>query len=187
MAFFKQFNTLLYDADGNGIRRQAVNIFNSIIVKYDQIDNVTLYFYHMIEDGERPEDVAYRFYGDSDLNWVILLINSIVNPYYDWPLTQQELSSYTASKYENPTGIHHFVDLNTGYRVDEVSHIEYQDLIDSSSPLPANIGIVTNMEYEFEQNTEKRQIKILDRTHLNDFVIQFERLMKRKILNVEDV
>lgn len=183
MSFFKNFNKILYDADGNGIRNEAVNIFNSVIVKIEQISNATLYFYHTVEDGERPEDVAYRFYDDSEAHWVILLVNGIVNPYFEWPLTQQELASLAASKYENPNGIHHFIDLTTGYRVDEVDHTQYLDDITNSIPLPVNIGIVTNLEYEFIRNTEKREIKILDKAHMNEFKLQFERLMERKLLN----
>ena len=187
MSFFKRFNRVLYDANEDGIRREAVNILNSIIVKFRQVENVTLYFYHMIEDGEKPEDVADRYYNDSELNWVVLLVNSVVNPFYDWPLTQQELSALAADRYDNPNGIHHFIDLDTGKREDEVAHSIYQGLLDNDEAIPANIGLITNLEYEFERNNERREIKILNRIHLNDFILQFERLMERKLLNAEDV
>lgn len=185
MAFFKKFNRILYDADG--IRQEVVNIFNSVIVKFEQVNNATIYFYYMIEDGEKPENVAHKFYETSEYNWIVLLVNHIVNPYFDWPLSQQELAAHVKSKYENLGDVHHFIDLTTNYRVDEILHIEYQAMLDANQPLPGNIGIVTNYEYEFRLNTKKREIKVLDKAHLNDFIIHFEKLMERNILNIEDV
>jgi hypothetical protein len=51
------------------------------------------------KEGERPDTLAHKIYGKSDLHWVILLFNEIIDPYYEWPLTTSELDSYIAYKY----------------------------------------------------------------------------------------
>ena len=71
-------------------------------------DNVTLFDKYDVLEGETPEDVAYKIYGDADYFWVITLVNNIVNRYYDQPLDEYVFQQYVADKYSNQDGIHHY-------------------------------------------------------------------------------
>ena len=62
-------------------------------------DNDSLFEDYLISDGERPETLAHKVYGRSDLHWMILLFNEIIDPYYDWPLSQKELDNQLNYKY----------------------------------------------------------------------------------------
>ena len=42
-----------------------------------------------IQDGTRPDQVAYEIYKDAGLDWVILLINNIINVNEDWPMNRE--------------------------------------------------------------------------------------------------
>ena len=59
-----------------------------------------------------PIYVAFKFYGDSNLDWVILKCNNIVNVQSEWPLTQEDLDRYLLNKYDTYdnlyNGIHHY-------------------------------------------------------------------------------
>ena len=52
----------------------------------------------VIQDGDTPEDVSYRFYHKYDYYFLILMINDRFDPFYDWPLTNDELLNF-ATKY----------------------------------------------------------------------------------------
>ena len=56
---------------------------NEVLDKY--LTSLTLFDTYVIQDGETPESLARRFFNDSFLDWVILLINNIIDPFEDWP------------------------------------------------------------------------------------------------------
>ena len=69
-------------------------------------DNVTLFDNYDVAE-EKPEDVAYKVYGEADYFWVVTLVNNIVNRYYDSPLDSFSFQQYIKDKYSNPDDIHH--------------------------------------------------------------------------------
>lgn len=113
MSYFKHFPILNYkmNSDVSGIKN-AVNLMES--VKFlDFFQEITPNFYvdYIVKDGERPEHIAERAYGRSDYHWIILLTNQIVNPFFDWPLSQYELESQILKLYP---GSALFFDTNPG-------------------------------------------------------------------------
>jgi len=49
-------------------------------------------------DGERPDVLATKLYGDGDLHWVFFLVNEIDN-YYDWYKDSETFNNYISKKY----------------------------------------------------------------------------------------
>lgn len=70
-------------------------------VKFDQSvqRNLAVFYPYTIEQGERPDQIAARYYDNPELDWLIYLANDIVDPYHDWPLTQDQLYEFLAAKY----------------------------------------------------------------------------------------
>lgn len=60
---------------------------------------------YTVREGERPEDVAYLYYGNVDATWIVLLANQIVDPYHDWVMTSQEFEQYMIKKYATQSGL----------------------------------------------------------------------------------
>jgi hypothetical protein len=56
-----------------------------------------------INDTDRPEILAHRVYKDSYLNWMVLNLNNMVNPYYDWVLSSVAMDNYITEKYPGYT------------------------------------------------------------------------------------
>lgn len=54
---------------------------------------------HVIKEGERPDSVSYRIYGDPHYDWLILLTNNMFSIYDDWPKDSQEFERYIIAKY----------------------------------------------------------------------------------------
>lgn len=69
--------------------------------------NMSTALSYRIKDGERPEHIARRVYGRSDLHWVILMFNETLDPYFRWPISSNELDAVVANRY---AGKAYFVD-----------------------------------------------------------------------------
>lgn len=105
----------------------------------------TFFIKYTIQDGDTGENIAYRLWNDSSLSWIIYFINGIVDPFFDWPLRSDELVEYIKNKYGKfqVYDIHHYV--KNGFVVNR----------NSNDP---EVKPVTNFQYEFDKNEEKRKI-----------------------------
>jgi hypothetical protein len=81
----------------------STNILKRIAFTDSLKANTSYFTDYTIKDGESPESIAHDFYGDVGLYWVVLLLNDIINPYYDWPMDMNTLDDYISKKYPNKT------------------------------------------------------------------------------------
>lgn len=113
-SFFSQFPTVAYDIAGNQYSNYELvtNIFFRLRIIQEALQNITAYYEFVIPDGETPEILADKVYGDSGYHWVILLANNIKDAQYDWPLDTRTFNKYIKSKYGSissaKTQIHHY-------------------------------------------------------------------------------
>lgn len=94
---FKNFPTLQYKlSDGRVIT--ILDFFRKARIEQVSIPSLTNYTYYEILDGERPDVVAAKLYGDSDLHWTLFLVNEYTN-YYQWYLDQESFGLFIDEKY----------------------------------------------------------------------------------------
>ena len=62
-------------------------------------ENSTVFYEYNIQDGDTPEIVADKYYGDVERHWIVLLFNDIIDPQFDWPLQYNTLIEYIDKKY----------------------------------------------------------------------------------------
>jgi hypothetical protein len=90
---FSQFGVVYYN--GVPVRNILTRIDFSDIVK----KTGGVYHPYIVEDGERPDVIAYNYYGDSRYSWLVYMSNNIMDPYYEWPMTQHEFNRFITKKY----------------------------------------------------------------------------------------
>lgn len=56
-----------------------------------------------VSETDRPEVLSDRIYGRSDMHWMVLNLNNIANPYYDWVLSPLALDNFVEEKYPGYT------------------------------------------------------------------------------------
>lgn len=61
--------------------------------------NTAAFYPYQIQQDERPDTLAHLYYDDSVLEWLLFFSNDIIDPYYQWYLTQEQFNSYIADKY----------------------------------------------------------------------------------------
>jgi hypothetical protein len=59
---------------------------------------------YTVREGEKPETIAQLYYGSVDDTWLVLLANNMTDPYYDWPMDDEEFNQYFIDKYSEISG-----------------------------------------------------------------------------------
>lgn len=104
MSYFRELPNLEYvsrfpNAGSNDEVTVSKNIFKRPKLREDLNSIFSAFDYYAIVDGERPDQIAEKVYGDSQYDWVILIANNIINVNDDWPLSSAQLNEYLLKKY----------------------------------------------------------------------------------------
>jgi len=88
------------------------NLFKRGKIRSDIFGNLSYFTKYKIIGDERPDNIAFKEYEDSSLDWVVLLSNNILNVQSEWPLPQTSLDEVLLDKYGNYdklySSIHHY-------------------------------------------------------------------------------
>ena len=100
-SFYNSFPKLVYDIDGSksGSYDVVTNIFVRLGILKSVQEMTSSYYPYLIQEGDTPEMVADKYYGDPTYHWIVLMMNNIVDPFYDWPLDYTDFASYINNKY----------------------------------------------------------------------------------------
>ena len=174
--YFKQFPTIPYDSEGNGKFKNVKNLLRRVGVRAKIKTNTSLYDTYDVKNGETPESIAHKLYGDSELHWVILLLNDITDRFHGWPMSEAQFLKFVNDKYDNVDAIHHYeISQSSGDTSKKIN------IGTSNSDYPTATAI-TNFEHEQEQQDIKRKIRLLDPSYLDDFVEEFKLLIRESTI-----
>ena len=195
-SYFRQLPNLDYPSlanDRNSAYDYQVvkNIFKRAVLRDDIFDEVTAFTKYSVQGDERPDQVAYNFYNDSGLDWVVLTTNNIVHVRDEWPMGNQDFLTYLNAKYTEAelANIHHYEtkiirDSSVtfiqpeGKRVPAVYTVNFLDngVLRSESSLTS----FSFLEHETNLNDNKRNINILRTEYLGLFLENYADIMEYK-------
>ena len=75
------------------------NLFKRGKIRPDIFGNLNFFTKYKIIGNDRPDNIAFKEYGDSNLDWVVLLANNILNVQDEWPLPQNSIDEILLEKY----------------------------------------------------------------------------------------
>ena len=169
------------------------NLFKRTKIAQTVFDDLTYFTKYQIIADERPDNIAYKIYGDSNLDWMVMLANNITNLQNEWPLEEQSFYRFLINKYGSEAGI------------ESVHHYETQKVIDSKEKVivpkglevPSNYSItfldsgtrteqirtnitdaITNRQYEEKIQDEKRNIFLIKPRFTGLILEEMERVME---------
>ena len=175
--YFNKFPKGNYDLKGDGKFKLVTDIMRRVKVRSKIVDEASLYDKYDVPSGEKPEDTAFKHFGDAELHWVILLTNNITDRYYDWPLSFQDFETFVRDKYANPDGIHHYEVTRSSGKTTGNGPNDYSHKIEVNSDA-TGAQSVSNREFEQRLQDKKRSIKLLNEAYLSTFVEEFNRLVR---------
>ena len=167
---------MAYDMAGNQQYKLLPNILRRVKLRAGIRAGSFLFDNYDVVDGERPEDVAFKIYGDAELHWVILMTNNVTDRYYQWPLSQPQFQEHITDKYGagNEDAVHHYEKTQDS---GPTSSRDFSHLVECNEG-DEGFGIISNRDYEYRLQDEYRQIRLLDPKFIGTFVEEFENLIK---------
>ena len=167
---------LVYDITGTEKYKLLPNILKRVKLRSGIRSGAFMFDNYDVADGERPEDIAFKLYGDPELHWIVLMTNNITDRFYQWPLTQPQFQEHLKDKYGagSEDAVHHYEITQTS---GPTSSRDYSHMVECNSD-EDNPTIVSNRDYEQRKQDEYRQIRLLDKKYLNAFVDEFENLVR---------
>ena len=179
--YFSSFPIIPYGST-DGTVKNVTNLLRRVAIITKVKSNAALYDTYNVKNGETPEIIADKLYEDAELHWVVLLINNVTDRYHDWPMSEQQFSTYVNEKYSNPDGIHHYeISQESGDTTQKIEVYD-PDLISSDTDAYTSATAITNREYEESEQDKKRKIRLLDPEFIDQFVDEFKNLMKESII-----
>jgi len=176
MSYFTQFPLIAYDMKGDRNYKLLPDILRRVKLRSGLRSGAFMFDNYNVKDGERPEDVAYKWFGDAQLHWVILMTNNITDRFYQWPLSQPQFQEHITDKYGagNEDAVHHYeIVQDSGPTTSRDNSHLVECNADADNP-----AIITNRQYEQRKQDEYRQIRLLNPNYLETFVDEFENLIQ---------
>lgn len=201
----KYFNSLpLISVTNNAGNTQLYrNLMTRLSVIPSLFNDPLLYYSYDIQEGDTPEIVAHKYYGDTYRYWIVLFSNQMLDPQWDWPLNSYALQKYVTDKYDvlgidpySTTKEYQKITTQQNSTTGEVvvnkvtiSQQEYDNFVDYSDTLTfpteqVNVSVTKNIqtyyEYELENNESKRNIKLLNKRYVGQIEDEFKKLVNNK-------
>ena len=184
MAFyFRPFPKIQYDLKKNKLPLLLTNVTARYKIRDILKQRAAIFYDYTVKEGDTPSSVAFRYYEDETLDWLILLVNDIIDPYYDWPLSYNTFIEFIKSLYGSvdtamATTYEYRQILNSqSHLIDGTVIPERTVVVDQNtynSLAPANRKLIDAYEYYEEQNNLKRNIKLLDKRYLGSILTEVE-------------
>ncbi len=165
------------------------NLFKRAVMRDDIFNQVIAFEKYSVQGDERPDQIAYNFYGDSGLDWVILTTNNIIHVRDEWPMGQQDFLTYLNEKYtaQELSNVHHYetkivrdsrgrLIQPEGLIVSEGHSVTFLD--NGVLRTESSLTLVSFLDHETNLNDNKREINILRPEFLTIFLDDVKNIMK---------
>ena len=195
---FEEFPRIAYSLDNYATEQVVVDVFRRIVLSKEYQDNSTYFEEYEVLHGETPEEVSYRFYGTTQLHWLILMLNDVIDPRFGWPISEENLYKTVSDKYGGDKNIFSINSAKNkaGYEVEtffvlteDSTHenptrilFENNDIDSINTPIPYQDSIeisdfVSNFEVEEKINENKRLIRILKQEFVQEILLSYKELL----------
>ena len=169
--YFANFPIIIYDSVGDGDYKLVTNLLKRVALRSKVRTNALLFDTYNVKEGQTPEEIANKLYGDPNLHWVVMYVNGLVDRFHQWPMTTPQFLDFINEKYSDPDSLHHYEITQTSGDTTVAIDI---GTTDTTSDLSATA--VTNYEYEEKKQDELRKIRLLDPSYLEQFIEEFNLL-----------
>jgi hypothetical protein len=180
MAFyFRPFPTISYRIPGQKKSIPVTDITRRFVISDFFTKAKVTFDEYVVNDGERPDTVAYDYYGDQKMDWLILLTNEIQDPYFQWSMSYDQFQAYLKQKYGSveytQRTVHHYEKITQQQKTIVESGLNQRILPEKTLVVDYTTYLtlvaterkaVTIYDYESDINDSNRQIYLLDLNYL---------------------
>jgi hypothetical protein len=197
MQYFDTLPKVIY-TDNNGVSKVVTNILARASVLPDILKSPLVYYQYDIQEGDTPEIIAHKYYGDVYRFWIVMFANQLLDPQWDWPMTSNQFNAYLNDKYPSTdvyNTVHHYEKTISQYDYGSntpssntvtVDLDTYNAIVPQTNNFTLPTGIVSVTvnknavsvhDYELSLNESKRTINILNSLYVDQMETEFKKLM----------
>lgn len=165
MAYFRHLPNIAYQSPLSHKNRSddyivIKNIFRRTKIFDFLSSNVSVFQKFVIGDGARPDTVAEDLYGDSSLDFVVILTAGITNINHQWPILDHQVYDFALEKYGSEaemTSIHHYETLEI---VDDKGRLILPPelIVDGDFKISGTVNKYPSTKYTLKSLTGNRQL-----------------------------
>jgi hypothetical protein len=174
--FFSAIPKIYYSGTSGKDHKLVTNLLRRVGIRAKIKSSMGLFDTYEVKEGETPEMIAHKLYGDSEYHWIVLMMNDIVDRYHGWPLSTPQFLAFIDEKYDDVNAVHH-------YEINATSGDTSKTIIVGTTNADyAGASIVTNMEYEESNQDKLRSIRLLDPGYVPQFIEEYASLMNESVI-----
>lgn len=179
--YFSSIPKIPYDLSGNNEWRVVTNLLKRVKPTTKMLRSAQFFLYdtYDVKNGETPESIADKLYGNPEYHWVVLFCNNINNVYSQWVMGTNQFLKFLEDKHGTSINAVHHYEI---YQTSGDTAIKIDIGQDRTGYADNDIFTITNREFEEDKQDELRQIWLLDPQYLSEFVEQFQARMNESIL-----
>ena len=165
MAYFRHLPNIAYQSPlSHKNRSDDFIVIKNIFRRTKLFDflsrNVSVFQKFVIGDGARPDTVAEDLYGDSSLDFVVILTAGITNVNHQWPIQDHQVYEFALEKYGSEaemTSIHHYETLEI---VDDKGRLILPPnlIVDGDFKISSTVNKYPSTRYTLKSLTGNRQL-----------------------------
>ena len=180
--YFENFPTTIHT------NKRVIDITRRVDFDRSILKDPYVFMPYVIKEEEKPEDIAYYYYDDVRFTWLVYFSVGLIDPYFQWPLSNRKFDEYIIDKYAEQAN-------TTGYDViswtqntnitDNILHYENGDgdiiSVDTytldDTLIEADWSPIRYYDYEFRKNEERRHIELVDVRYANQAEKELKELL----------
>lgn len=188
--YFSYFPTTANDLTQTNNFVNITNILRRFKFRSSISETLSVFYDYTIQNGDRPDTISEKYYGDSKYAWVVLHFNNIIDPFFGWPLFDENYNNYIEGKYGSiataQATVHEYRKIlnNSTVLYDGTIIPKRYIVVDETTynaTGSASRELVTKYDYENEVNEAKRKIKILDNRYLPQVRTEVENILRNGV------
>lgn len=194
--YFTYFPTVTY----NGVNVRDITRRTNFIST--TLSNPYVFLPYTVSEGEKPEDIAYSYYGTVSATWVVLLANNIIDPYTQWPMDYDTFTNFLIEKYKSQSGkigtdvvswaldettldnIVYYYSTTPQGKTLKVSPSSFTPIYDEQGVIvgrevPSGWEAMRVYEYENNINEQNREIQVVEKRYYEQVLAEFQKQIKQ--------
>ena len=188
--YFRNLPRVGYDINGTGKNSflSVTNIMKRVRFKPSVLEDISNYYPYFVKEGERPDIIAHSEYGNVGYAYLILLVNDIQDPNFDWPLSSQVFEKFIINKYGSVSSA--ISNIKTYYQIiraevsrtgtsERVPEVKFAVDVTTYDTLgTSDRKTLSDYDYEVELNDNKGKIRLINPSFIKDIDFQIKHSLK---------
>jgi hypothetical protein len=191
--YFSNFPKIRYDIEGTNSIKPDYTIATNLLIrqklKVAVKKDISIYYPYVIPDSiTRADTLSYLIYGDTKFTWTIFLVNNILDPVWEWPMTTSIFQKHLENKYGSiaiaKTTVHHYEYIwserveATGTSdpiTEQFIEVDYDSYLATDPDLRR---IIYAYEYEDKLNESRREIQLIQPSYAAQVLTESRKIFR---------